>query len=73
MSGPDDPRRRRVYSPVAMPSNKRERQRENRAKKLEVQKKLERQRKLRKRAIRFTALAAVLAGQPPGSASWPER
>jgi cyclophilin family peptidyl-prolyl cis-trans isomerase len=45
-----------------MPSNKRERQRENRAKKLEAQKKLERQRKLRTRAIRFTVLAAVLAG-----------
>lgn len=44
-----------------MPTNKRERQRENRAKKLEEQKKLERQRKLRKRAIRFTLIAAVLA------------
>ena len=45
-----------------MPTNKRERQRENRAKKLEEQKKLERQRKLRKRAIRFSLIAAVLAG-----------
>ncbi len=44
-----------------MPTNKRERQRENRAKKLEEQKKLERQRKLRKRVIRFTLIAAVLA------------
>ncbi len=45
-----------------MPTNKRERQRENRAKKLEEQKKLERQRKLRQRAIRFALIAAVLAG-----------
>jgi len=45
-----------------MPTNKRERQRENRAKKLEEQKKLDRQRKLRKRAIRFSLIAAVLAG-----------
>jgi peptidylprolyl isomerase len=44
-----------------MPTNKRERQRENRAKKLEEQKKLDRQRKLRKRAIRFTAITAVVA------------
>lgn len=44
-----------------MPTNKRERQRENRAKKLEEQKKQERQRKLRKRAIRITLLVAVIA------------
>jgi len=45
-----------------MPTNKRERQRENRAKKREEQRKLERQRKLRKRAIRYTVIAAVVAG-----------
>jgi cyclophilin family peptidyl-prolyl cis-trans isomerase len=44
-----------------MPTNKRERQRENRAKKMEEQKKLERQKKLRKRATQFTILAVVLA------------
>ena len=44
-----------------MPTNKRERQRENRAKKLEEQKKRERQLKLRKRAIRITILVALLA------------
>ena len=57
----DDPLREDAYSPVAMPTNKRERQRENRAKKLEEQKKRERQLKLRKRVIRITILVALLA------------
>ncbi len=44
-----------------MPTNKRERQRENRAKKREEQEKLARQRKLRKRATQLTVLVGVLA------------
>ncbi|MGZ5382697.1 MAG: peptidylprolyl isomerase [Acidimicrobiia bacterium] len=44
-----------------MPTNKRERQRENRAKKLEEQKKLEKRLKLRKRAIRITVFVALAA------------
>jgi cyclophilin family peptidyl-prolyl cis-trans isomerase len=44
-----------------MPTNKRERQRENRAKKLEEQKKLEKRLKLRKRAIRITVFVAFAA------------
>jgi cyclophilin family peptidyl-prolyl cis-trans isomerase len=44
-----------------MPTNKRERQRDNRAKKLEERKKLERQKKLRKRATQLTVLVVVLA------------
>ena len=44
-----------------MPTNKRERQRENRAKKQEEQQKLERQRKLRKRATQIALLVGVLA------------
>jgi cyclophilin family peptidyl-prolyl cis-trans isomerase len=44
-----------------MPTNKRERQRENRAKKREEQQKLERQRKLRKRATQIALLVGLLA------------
>jgi peptidyl-prolyl cis-trans isomerase B (cyclophilin B) len=44
-----------------MPTNKRERQRENRAKKLAEQKRVERQQKLRKRAIQFTTISALIA------------
>ncbi len=44
-----------------MPTNKRERQRENRAKKLEEQKKQERMQKLRKRATQFAVIVAILA------------
>lgn len=44
-----------------MPTNKRERQRENRAKKLEEQRKVERQRKLRKRATRIALVVGLLA------------
>ncbi len=44
-----------------MPTNKRERQRDNRAKKMEERKKLERQKKLRKRATQLTVLVVVLA------------
>jgi len=49
------------YSPVAMPTTKRERQRANRAKKLEEQQKLDNRRKLRKRAIRLTVVAVIVA------------
>lgn len=58
---PDDPLREDAYSPFAMPTNKRERQRENRAKKREEQQKLERQRKLRKRATQIALLVGLLA------------
>jgi cyclophilin family peptidyl-prolyl cis-trans isomerase len=44
-----------------MPTNKRERQRENRAKKREEQQKLERQRKLRKRATQIALLVGLFA------------
>ena len=49
------------YSPVAMPTTKRERQRANRAKKLEEQQKLDNRRKLRKRAIRLTVVVVIVA------------
>ena len=45
-----------------MPTSKRERQRDNRTKKRAEQQKLERHRKLRKRAIRVTVLALLVAG-----------
>lgn len=44
-----------------MPTNKRERQRQNRAKKLSEQRKTERQQKLRKRATQITVLVGVIA------------
>jgi peptidyl-prolyl cis-trans isomerase B (cyclophilin B) len=43
-----------------MPTNKRERQRENRARKLSEQRKIERLQKLRKRAIQITILVVVI-------------
>ncbi len=44
-----------------MPTNKRERQRDNRAKKIQERKKLERQQKLRSRLTRLTVLTVVVA------------
>ncbi len=44
-----------------MPTSKRQRQRENRAKKIEAQRKVDRRRRIRRRAVRFGSVAGVVA------------